>query len=198
MKNSKKKILVSLVVLLVFGIVAAMLWMKSETERSKKLMQEINEQIRSGKLKSANNSIKIQIGNFILVRSARELYAFKITELKSSLLPHGWNEASFECYSYADEQAHKFVLKEKGKVRQYFQKINRDRYQINSEKSGKLECGNISFDPWSYGDEHDTAWIVVKKKNSETIDIQYSLTTSREVVSLDVNKQSWSTAKSED
>ncbi len=197
MKNSKKKILLSLVALLVFGIVAAMLWMKSETERSKRLRQEFTDQIRSGKLKSANNSIKIQIGNFILVKSGRELYAFKITELKSSLLPHDWNEASSECYSYEDEQAHKFILKEKGKVRQYFQNINRDTYQINSVKSGKLECGNISFDPWSYGDEHDTAWVVVRKKNGETADIQYSLTTSKEVVSLDVNKQSWSKVKSE-
>ena len=196
MKNTKKKILLSLVALLVFGIVAAMLWMKTETDRSKKLMQEFNSQIQSGKLQPANDEIKLQIGNFVLVKSGREIYAFKISALKSSILSHDWNEASFECYSFENKHTHKLTLKEKGNVRQYFQKINRDTYRIDNARSGKLECGAISFDPWSYGDEHDTAWVVVRKKNGEATDLQYSLTTLKEVESIDVNKQSWSKVKS--
>lgn len=198
MKISKKKLLLSLVALLVFGIVAAMLWMKSETERSKKLMQEFNDQIQSGKLKPINNSLKLHIGNFMLVKTQRDIYALKITELKSSVLFHDWDEASFECYSYGqDEHARKFTLERKGKVRQYFQKVSRDNYRIDSARSDKLECGDISFDPWSYGDEDNTAWVIVTKKNGETRDIQYTFTTSKEIGSLDVTALTWNKIKSE-
>jgi hypothetical protein len=201
MKNAKKRFLLLLVGILICGIAAGMLWMKSETERSKKLMDEFNSKIRSGELKPVNNEIKLHIGNILLVKRIHDVYAFKINALKTSLLYHDWNEVNFECYSLnnTNKRTPLFTLKTQGKVRQYYQKVKENEYRIDNARSGKLECGDVSFDPWSPGDEADTAWLLLTNRNGDAQDVQYALTTSKEVQSLDANQSalSWRKIKGE-
>jgi len=173
----KTSVIFGVVITLIIGFI---IWSRMESVKDRRLINEFNEKIRKGEL-IERESVKLHIGDFMLFKIDKDIFAVKIMDLKTS--GFDYQEAFFECYSL------RLSTHTSGKVRKFYHKKNEGYYEDTSNSDRFIECGTVLFD-WSPGDEHDYVWLAIEKIISGPPILEYSLTNKKDISMIDFKSQS--------
>ena len=197
MKKVFKKIAITSGVIIILAICFIIVWSKMEAIKAKKMINEFNEKIQKGEL-IPRGSVKLHLGDFIVFRHDKDIFALKMMDLKTSGFEY--KEAVFDCYSQPVSTKKIFDDTSKhthGKVRKLFHKIKSDEYYEDTSNTDRLvECGNILFD-WSPGDEGGYAWLAIDKIIFGPPTLEYSLTNTKDIslIDFDSHDLKWQSLK---